>query len=97
MSGYVRDENGNPIPGAKVEVWHCNLRGMYSHFDSSQPEFNLRRAIITDAEGKYEFKSLTVADYIGKVISERYMDNDFTVSIQTGVTSGKSFLMKALE
>ncbi|SFN36799.1 catechol 1,2-dioxygenase [Algoriella xinjiangensis] len=63
MSGYVRDENGNPIPGAKVEVWHCNLRGMYSHFDSSQPEFNLRRAIITDAEGKYEFKSFVPVGY----------------------------------
>lgn len=63
MSGYVRDENGNPIPGAKVEVWHCNLRGLYSYFDSSQPEFNLRRAIITDENGKYEFKSFVPVGY----------------------------------
>ena len=59
MSGYVRDEQGNPVPGAKVEVWHCNLNGLYSYFDSTQPDFNLRRAIITDANGKYEFKSLS--------------------------------------
>ncbi len=63
MSGYVRDEQGNPVPGAKVEVWHCNLKGLYSYFDSTQPDFNLRRAIITDANGKYEFKSFLPVGY----------------------------------
>lgn len=63
MSGTVKDTNGNPIPNAKVEVWHCNLHGLYSHFDSTQPEFNLRRAIITDKDGKYEFKSFLPVGY----------------------------------
>lgn len=63
MSGVVRDEDGNPIPGAKVEVWHCNLKGLYSHFDSSQPEFNLRRAINVVEDGKYEFKSFVPVGY----------------------------------
>ncbi|HLU87661.1 MAG TPA: dioxygenase [Taishania sp.] len=63
MSGYVRNEEGEAIPGAKVEVWHCNLNGLYSHFDSTQPEFNLRRAIITDENGKYEFKSFLPVGY----------------------------------
>jgi len=63
MSGYVKDENGNPIENALVEVWHCNLKGLYSHFDSSQPEFNLRRAIRTGADGKYEFKSFLPVGY----------------------------------
>jgi catechol 1,2-dioxygenase len=63
MSGYVLDEQGNPVEGAKVEVWHCNLKGLYSHFDSTQPEFNLRRAIITDKDGKYEFKSFLPVGY----------------------------------
>ncbi len=63
MSGYVRDEQGNPVAGAKVEVWHCNLNGLYSYFDSTQPDFNLRRAIITDANGKYEFKSFLPVGY----------------------------------
>ena len=36
MSGYVKDEDGNPVENALVEVWHCNLNGLYSHFDSTQ-------------------------------------------------------------
>ncbi|WP_242916418.1 catechol 1,2-dioxygenase [Pontibacter liquoris] len=63
MQGHVRDENGKPVPYAKVEVWHCNLRGMYSIFDSAQPPYNLRRAIITDQEGKYRFKSVLPVGY----------------------------------
>lgn len=63
MSGVVYDENENPIPRAKVEVWHCNLKGLYSHFDSTQPEFNLRRAINVVEDGKYEFKSFIPVGY----------------------------------
>ncbi|MBW3518090.1 dioxygenase [Flavobacterium sp. NKUCC04_CG] len=63
MSGVVYDLEGNPISGAKVEVWHCNLKGLYSHFDSSQPEFNLRRAIKVAQDGKYEFKSFVPVGY----------------------------------
>lgn len=63
MSGVVYDENNQPIPGAKVEVWHCNLKGLYSHFDSSQPEFNLRRAIRVGEDGQYEFKSFVPVGY----------------------------------
>ena len=63
MQGYVKDEEGKPVEGALVEVWHCNLRGMYSYFDSSQSAFNLRRAIRTGADGKYEFKSFVPVGY----------------------------------
>ena len=63
MQGQVKDDEGKPIPHAKVEVWHCNLRGMYSIFDTSQPPFNLRRSIITDADGRYKFKSFLPVGY----------------------------------
>ncbi|MBB6612627.1 catechol 1,2-dioxygenase [Pontibacter sp. Tf4] len=63
MQGQVRDDSGKPVPNAKVEVWHCNLRGMYSIFDSSQPPFHLRRAIITDDNGRYRFKSILPVGY----------------------------------
>lgn len=53
IEGLVTDTNGNIIPNAKVEVWHANGLGNYSFFDKSQSEFNLRRTIFTDADGKY--------------------------------------------
>jgi catechol 1,2-dioxygenase len=33
MHGTVYDASGAPLPGAMVEVWHCDTRGFYSHFD----------------------------------------------------------------
>ena len=53
IEGTVTDVHGDIIPGAKVEVWHANSLGNYSFFDKSQSDFNLRRTIITDQDGKY--------------------------------------------
>lgn len=63
MQGTVVDEEGNPIEGALVEVWHCNLNGLYSYFDTTQSEFNLRRAIRTGKDGRYQFKSFLPVGY----------------------------------
>ena len=63
MQGYVYDEDGNPIPNAKVEAWHANSLGNYSFFDESQPAFNLRRTIITDENGRYAFRSIVPLGY----------------------------------
>ncbi|WP_168397096.1 catechol 1,2-dioxygenase [Acinetobacter indicus] len=53
IEGTVKDAEGNIIEGAKVEVWHANSLGNYSFFDKSQSDFNLRRTIFTDQDGKY--------------------------------------------
>lgn len=63
MQGTVYDEDGNPIPNAKVEVWHANSLGNYSFFDESQSDFNLRRSIITDENGSYAFRSVVPLGY----------------------------------
>jgi catechol 1,2-dioxygenase len=63
MQGTVFDQDGKPLPGAKVEVWHANLLGNYSFFDQTQSHFNLRRSIITDANGRYQFRSILPSGY----------------------------------
>jgi catechol 1,2-dioxygenase len=63
MDGQVRDTVGKPIAGAVVDVWHANPLGGYSFFDPSQPKYNLRRRIETDAEGRYRFRSILPAGY----------------------------------
>ncbi|GAA0847471.1 catechol 1,2-dioxygenase [Marinobacter szutsaonensis] len=63
LTGQVTDENGQPIANAVVDVWHANTMGNYSYFDQSQSEYNLRRRIKTDENGRYTAQSIIPAGY----------------------------------
>lgn len=63
LHGQVRDVNGTPLVGAKVEIWHANTLGNYSYFDKSQSDYNLRRTVFTDAEGRYAVRSIVPVGY----------------------------------
>lgn len=63
MHGQVRDLDGTPVKNAKVEVWHANTLGNYSFFDKTQSDFNLRRSIVTDGDGRYAFRSIMPVGY----------------------------------
>ncbi|QTF92173.1 catechol 1,2-dioxygenase [Halomonas sp. BM-2019] len=63
LTGQVRDVNGNPIAGAQVEVWHANAKGGYSFFDPSQSQYNLRRTITADSDGRYRARSIIPSGY----------------------------------
>lgn len=63
MEGFVLDVHGQPVAGACVDVWHCNQAGRYSHFDPSQPEYNLRRRIMTGEQGAYRFRTFIPPGY----------------------------------
>lgn len=65
MHGTVYGDDGKAIPGAQVEVWHCNTKGFYSHFDPTgeQKPFNMRRTIIADEQGRYKFRSIVPHGY----------------------------------
>lgn len=63
LDGQVLDVDGAPIAGATVDVWHANTQGNYSWFDQSQSEYNLRRRIITDAQGRYRARSIVPSGY----------------------------------
>ncbi|MBK4997731.1 2-dioxygenase [Pseudomonas sp. S31] len=63
LEGQVLDPQGQPLPGATVDLWHANTRGTYSFFDQSQSEYNLRRRIVTDAEGRYRARTIVPSGY----------------------------------
>ncbi|MBN3826994.1 catechol 1,2-dioxygenase [Burkholderia sp. Ac-20384] len=65
IHGTVTGLDGKPIAGALVECWHANSHGFYSHFDPTgkQSDFNLRGAVKTGADGKYEFRTLMPVGY----------------------------------
>jgi catechol 1,2-dioxygenase len=65
IRGTVTGPDGKPVAGALVECWHANSHGFYSHFDptGAQTAFNLRGAVKTGDDGKYEFRTLMPVGY----------------------------------
>lgn len=63
MEGQVRDTDGRPVAHALVDVWHANEVGGYSHFFPGLKDFELRRKIETDAQGRYRFRSFLPPGY----------------------------------
>jgi catechol 1,2-dioxygenase len=63
LDGVVRDTQGQPVAGAVVDLWHANTQGNYSYFDKSQSDYNLRRRIVTDADGRYRARSIVPSGY----------------------------------
>ena len=65
IHGTVTGLDGKPVAGAVVECWHANSKGFYSHFDptGAQTDFNLRGAVRSGTDGKYEFRTLMPVGY----------------------------------
>lgn len=51
--GEVTDADGNSLPEATVELWHCDRDGYYSQFAPGLPEWNLRGVYTTDGSGAF--------------------------------------------
>jgi catechol 1,2-dioxygenase len=63
LDGRILDLAGQPIAGALVDLWQADSKGNYSHFDPSQSAFNLRRRIVTDADGRYRVRTIVPSGY----------------------------------
>ena len=63
LEGRVFDPQGRPVAGATVDLWQANTKGTYSFFDSNQSEYNLRRRIVTDENGRYSARSIVPSGY----------------------------------
>lgn len=59
----VKDSAGRPIAGVEVDVWHSSPVGMYENQDATQADMNLRGKFVTDAEGRFSFRSVKPAGY----------------------------------
>jgi protocatechuate 3,4-dioxygenase beta subunit len=70
------NDNCNPIPNARVDIWHCNKDGYYSEF-ANQPgylgtqshvgETFFRGIQLTDASGQVQFITVYPGWYPGRV------------------------------
>lgn len=59
VHGRILDTEGNPIAGAKIDVWQANDEGFYDVQQKGiQPDFNLRGVFRTSADGRYWFRGV---------------------------------------
>jgi len=61
--GRVEDADGRPIAGAEVDVWQSSPKGLYENQDPAQAEMNLRGRFVSDADGRFSFRSVRPAGY----------------------------------
>ena len=68
LMGRVMNLKGEPVTGAKVEIWQTDSKGRYVHPSDANPaqadpNFQGYSTQLTDAEGRYRFKTVKPAPY----------------------------------
>ncbi len=68
VSGRVLDRGGAPRAGARVEIWQCDAQGEYHHVGGREgdPGFQGFGAVLTDADGRYAFRTIRPVPYPGR-------------------------------
>ncbi|WP_102224610.1 dioxygenase family protein [Acidimangrovimonas sediminis] len=63
VEGHIRDNKGNPVAGAIIDVWEDAPNGLYENHDPDQPEYNLRGRFESDENGHYAFRAIRPVPY----------------------------------
>ena len=68
VMGRVVNLAGQPVQGARVEIWQSNTHGRYNHPSDTNPtpldpHFEGFAVLTTDAEGRYRFKTIKPGAY----------------------------------
>src|SRR6185369_2975760 len=68
VTGRVLNRNGDAVRGARVEIWQANAVGRYAHPSDTNtapvdPDFEGFGVALSDAEGRYRFKTIKPAAY----------------------------------
>jgi catechol 1,2-dioxygenase len=64
FTGQVLDLNGNPVAGARIDVWSDNAEGYYDvQQPDIQPKWNNRGVFITGSDGAYSFVGIKPVSY----------------------------------
>lgn len=71
LGGRVLDRGGNPVAGARVEIWQCDANGRYLHPGDTNPAprdagFQGFGHVVTEADGAYGFRTIRPVAYPGR-------------------------------
>ncbi|WP_420333045.1 dioxygenase [Roseibium sp.] len=61
--GTIRDEDGNPIEGAELDIWQTAPNGMYSSQDPDQDTYSFHGIQTTGPDGRYGFTTVKPVSY----------------------------------
>lgn len=62
-TGVVRDRDGNPIEGAKLDIWQTAPNGLYSSQDPEQSTYSFHGIQTTGSDGRYGFTTVKPVSY----------------------------------
>lgn len=68
VSGRVITTGGEPVAGARIEIWQANAAGRYAHPDDTNPapldpNFQGYTVLISGADGSYRFQTIKPGAY----------------------------------
>jgi len=63
VEGTVRDTDGNPIPGAEIDIWQTAPNGLYSSQDPDQDIHSFHGLMKADENGRYAFTTVRPVSY----------------------------------
>ena len=69
--GRVRDRRGQPIAGARIEIWQCDALGRYIHSGDARrgprdSNFQGFGRAVSEADGGYRFRTIKPVPYPGR-------------------------------
>ncbi len=71
LQGHILDLNGKPVRNTRIEIWQCDANGRYRHSrdrggDKVDPNFQGHGHTVSDALGRYRFKTIKPVSYPGR-------------------------------
>ena len=63
VQGIIKDTQGNPIKGAKRDIWQTAPDGLYSSQDPEQDTYSFHGIQTTDEDGRYAFTTVRPVEY----------------------------------
>ncbi len=61
--GVIRDTDGNPIPGAEIDIWQTAPNGLYASQDEAQDTFSFHGLMNVGDDGRYAFTTVKPVEY----------------------------------
>jgi protocatechuate 3,4-dioxygenase beta subunit len=71
LSGRVLDRSAKPVAGARVEIWQCDMNGIYLHpgdrnLAKRDAAFQGFGHAMSDGDGKFTFRTIVPVPYTGR-------------------------------